>query len=98
MGRHRHEFTTDIGAPQHPDSISKRFVALVRTIDVGDLTLHGLRHTHATHHARHGQEPGIVSERLGHADVAFTVQVYGHALPGLQRETAEAASRLLDGS
>lgn len=40
-------FTTVIGTPQHPDNVSKRFVALVRTIDVRYLTLHGLRHTHA---------------------------------------------------
>ncbi len=38
----------------------------------------------------------MVSERLGHADVAFTLQVYGHVLPGHQREAAEAASGLVD--
>ena len=36
--------------------------------------------------------PRMVSERLGHADVAFTLQVYGHVLPGHQREAAEAAA------
>ncbi len=88
-------FTTVIGTPQHPDNVSKRFTALVRTIDVSYLTLHGLRHTHATHLLAMGKNPRMVSERLGHADVAFTLQVYGHVLPGHQREAAEAAAALL---
>jgi len=89
-------FTTVIGTHQHPDNVSKRFVALVRRIDVKYLTLHGLRHTHATHLLSIGKNPRMVSERLGHADVAFTLQVYGHVLPGHQREAAEAAAGLVD--
>ena len=88
-------FRTVIGTAQHPDNVSKRFTALVRTIDVSYLTLHGLRHTHATHLLAMGKNPRMVSERLGHADVAFTLQVYGHVLPGHQREAAEAAAALL---
>ncbi len=90
-------FTTVIGTHQHPDNISKCFVALVRSIDVKYLTLHGLRHTHATHLLAMGKNPRMVSECLGHADVAFTLQVYGHVLPGHQREAAEAAADLVDG-
>ena len=52
-------FTTVIGTPQHPDNVSKRFVALVRTIEVSYLTLHGLRHTHATHLLAMGKNPRI---------------------------------------
>ena len=89
-------FTTVIGTHQHPDNVSKRFVALVRSVDVKYLTLHGLRHTHATHLLAMGKNPRMVSERLGHADVAFTLQVYGHVLPGHQREAAEAAAELLE--
>ena len=89
-------FTTVIGTPQHPDNVSKRFVALVRTLEVRYLTLHGLRHTHATHLLAMGKNPRMVSERLGHADVAFTLQVYGHVLPGHQREAADAAAGMVD--
>jgi len=91
-------FTTVIGTHQHPDNVSKRFVALVRSVNVTYLTLHGLRHTHATHLLAMGKNPRMVSERLGHADVAFTLQVYGHVLPGHQREAAQAAAALVDSS
>ena len=36
-----------------------------------------------------GAHPHVVSKRLGHASVAFTLQVYSWVLPGQQREAAE---------
>ena len=41
--------------------------------------------------------PKIVSERLGHASVAFTLDTYGHVLPGQQADAAAAVAALLDG-
>jgi integrase len=40
----------------------------------------------------------VVSERLGHASVAFTMSVYQHVLPGMQREAAERMAELILGS
>lgn len=37
----------------------------------------------------------VVSERLGHANIAFTMQVYQHVLPGMQAAAAETFSLLL---
>lgn len=39
-----------------------------------------------------GIHPKIVSERLGHATVAFTLDTYTHVVPGLQ----EVAARTFD--
>jgi hypothetical protein len=36
----------------------------------------------------------VVSERLGHAHIAFTMQTYQHVLPGMQADAALAAERL----
>ena len=36
-----------------------------------------------------------MSERLGHATVAFTMQVYAHAIPGMQADAAAAFSDLV---
>lgn len=88
-------FTSPLGTPHHPDNVSKQFTKLVKTMDIKYLSLHGLRHTHATQMLAAGINPRVVSERLGHADVAFTLQTYGHVLPGQQREAANAAARLL---
>ena len=37
----------------------------------------------------------VVSERLGHANIAFTMHVYQHVLPGMQAAAADAFSLLL---
>lgn len=36
----------------------------------------------------------VVSERLGHAHVAYTIQTYQHLLPGMQADAAEVTERL----
>ena len=53
------------------------------------LRLHELRHTHASQLLKEGVHPKVVSERLGHATVAITLDTYSHVLPGIQRDAAE---------
>jgi integrase len=36
-----------------------------------------------------GEHPKVVSERLGHATVALTLDTYSHLLAGLQEAAAE---------
>jgi site-specific DNA recombinase len=50
--------------------------------------IHDLRHTHATLLLLAGIHPKIVSERLGHASVAITLDIYSHVLPGMQEAAA----------
>lgn len=42
-----------------------------------------------------GVHPKIVSERLGHATVAFTLDTYTHVVPGLQEAAAKAFDEIL---
>jgi integrase len=37
----------------------------------------------------------VVSERLGHANIAFTIETYQHVLPGMQRDAAHAFEALV---
>ncbi len=59
------------------------------------ISLHDLRHTHATLLLKAGVHVKVVSERLGHANVAFTMNVYQHVLPGMQAAAADTFSLLL---
>ena len=59
------------------------------------IRLHDLRHTHASHLLMAGVNVKVVSERLGHASVSFTLDTYGHVMPGQQAEAAAAAAALL---
>ena len=59
------------------------------------LTIHGLRHTHATILLEQGVNPKVVSERLGHASVATTMDIYSHVLPDMQEKAALAIDEAL---
>ncbi len=81
-------FAKPDGSPIHPDLISQTFERLLAKIDLPRIRLHDLRHTHATILLQQGVNPKVVSERLGHASVSFTMDVYQHVLPGMQAQAA----------
>ncbi len=89
-------FAMPDGATWNPDVLTRGFARLVKASDLPRIRLHDLRHTHATHLLAAGVNPKVVSERLGHASVAFTLDVYGHVLPGQQADAAAAAAALVD--
>jgi integrase len=68
----------------------------VTELDLPRVTLHGLRHTWASLALQAGVNPKVVSERLGHATVAFTLDTYSHVMPGIQEDAAARVAALLD--
>jgi integrase len=60
--------------------------------------MYDLRHTAATLLLRAGVHPKVVSERLGHSSVAFTLDVYSASLPDMQEEAAEKLEAMLGGA
>lgn len=89
-------FSNEIGDPIRPHSIGQAFGRLVTTAGVPRIRLHDLRHTHASHLLMAGINVKVVSERLGHASVSFTLDTYAHVMPGQQAEAAAAAASLLE--
>lgn len=81
-------FADALGRPLPPYRVSQRFPALVKRLGLAPLRFHDLRHTHASLLLARGVHPKIVSERLGHASIAITLDTYSHVLPNLQEEAA----------
>ena len=81
-------FAKPDGSPVHPDYISQTFRRVVTKLDVPRIRLHDLRHTHASILLQQGVNAKVVSERLGHSSVAFTMTVYQHVMPGMQAQAA----------
>jgi integrase len=88
-------FTRPDGRPVIPDDISQDFQTIVQKAGLPHLTLHGLRHAHATILLTAGVHPKVVSERLGHSNIAVTMDTYSHVLPGLQEAAAHTVDRCL---
>jgi integrase len=82
------------GTPLQPASFSRSFERLVERSGLPAIRLHDLRHTHATLALAAGLHPKVVSERLGHSTVSLTLDVYSHAVPGMQRDAAEQIAAL----
>ncbi len=88
-------FTDSIGRPQHPETVTTAFRALVSRSGLGHLRLHDLRHTTATLALAAGVPVLDVSEMLGHSSAAVTLSVYGHATEPGPRRVADAMDRAL---
>jgi integrase len=57
--------------------------------------LYDLRHTCATLLLQAGENPKVVSERLGHSTITLTLDVYSHVLPDVQKAATEKLENLL---
>ena len=85
--------TDEFGGPIHPDWFSREFNRIVRSIDVPHSRLHDLRHTYATLALKAGVHPKVVSERLGHANIGVTLDLYSHVVPSIARVGSRADRR-----
>jgi hypothetical protein len=59
-----------------------------------DICFHDLRHTAATLMLQQSIHPKVVQERLGHADIALTLNTYSHVLPNIQEEVVQKLDQL----
>jgi hypothetical protein len=64
---------------------------------LGPFILHDIRHSYATAALTAGIPAKVVSERLGHANIAITMGTYSHVLPGLDAQAAGTVARLILG-
>lgn len=88
-------FTDARGEQVHPHAISQTFERVALRAEVPLIRLHDLRHTHATLLIKAGVPVKVVSERLGHAKAAFTIETYQHVLPGMQADAARTFEQLV---
>jgi integrase len=87
-------FTDGDGDPIHPHALSQAFERIACRAGVPVIRLHDLRHTHGSLLIKEGVPVKVVSERLGHANIAFTIETYQHVLPGMQADAARTYQRL----
>ena len=80
------------GKPLDPSVLTHNFARMVRQAGLEEVRFHDLRHTFASIMLLCGAKPKVISEALGHASVAFTMDVYSHIIDGMQSE----AMALLD--
>ena len=85
------------GGPLHPERFSRTFAEQAARAGLPAIRLHDLRHSWATIALSAGVHPKVVQERLGHAAIAITLDVYSHVTEGLHGDAASLVAGLISG-
>lgn len=88
-------FTYENGEPLRPQYVTRLFDSLRAAADLPEMTLHGLRHMHASLLLASGADTALVSKRLGHSSISITSDIYTHLIGDAARRAAESASALV---
>ena len=80
------------GSPRSPNSVTKEWIRAVRELKLPSISLHALRHTHASQLIASGMDVLTISRRLGHGSPTITLGVYGH----LFSNTDERAAQIIE--
>jgi integrase len=91
LGAARHQndlvFPSEIGTLLNSPNVTRHFKRILKKAEIRtSIRLYDLRHTTATLLLQAGINPKVVSERLGHATIVLTLDVYSHVLPNMQEE------------
>jgi integrase len=78
------------GLPLQPQSLTHHFKRLISRINnLPQVRFHDLRHSHATQLLLAGVHPKVAQERLGHATITTTLDLYSHVTETMQSDAAE---------
>ena len=83
------------GRPIDPDAFGRAFRAAREKVGLESVRLHDLRHAFATMLIDAGTSARVVSDLLGHATVAFTLQTYVHPDEQTAAAAIDRAERLI---
>lgn len=76
------EFTSAIS----PTGLRTRYEKYVKISGVKQIRIHDFRHSHASYLINNGSIPSVVAKRLGHSNVATTLNTYSHLYPSTEEE------------
>ena len=88
-------FTRDNGHFVRFKTLYVHFKAIVKAMGRPEVRLHDVRHTYATLSIQSAVDIKTLSESLGHATVAFTLDVYGHVNEDMRRQAADKLEPLI---
>ncbi len=75
--------------PFNPKRLTARADGAWKRAELDRITLHECRHTYASFMIAAGVNAKALSEYMGHAGIAITLDRYGHLMPGNEEEAAD---------
>ncbi|HZH59522.1 MAG TPA: site-specific integrase [Metabacillus sp.] len=89
-------FDRDDGSPMRLAYPNEKLAALNKKHGLHKITIHGLRHTHASLLFEAGASIKEVQEWLGHSDIQITMNIYTHVTDYLKEQTADKFQRYIE--
>jgi integrase len=84
-------FTSEALTPYDGTNVLKSFRAVLRKAKIREIRFHDLRHSYASWLIANKESLAYVRDQLGHHSIQITVDLYGHLIPG---ENRQAVNRL----
>jgi len=83
-------FCNETGGLMDGDNLRHRaFYAILKASGLRRIRFHDLRHTFASLLLQQGESPVYVKVQMGHSSIAITVDLYGHLIPGGNRQAVD---------
>jgi len=83
-------FCSSTGGLLDPDNLRKQvFKSLLKKAELRRVRFHDLRHTYASLLLQQGESPVYVKEQMGHSSIQVTVDLYGHLIPGGNKQAVD---------
>jgi integrase len=90
-------FTTDKGTALDSRNVTRYLQNHLQRLGLPRQRFHDLRHAFATLMVESGEDLGVVSRILGHANLSTTADVYAHLTPAMLDRAAERMDAILTG-
>ncbi|MBR5959785.1 MAG: site-specific integrase [Clostridia bacterium] len=88
-------FVNEKGGHLVDSTVYRHLKEIVADIGIPETRFHDLRHTYATLAIQSGDDIKTVSENLGHATVAFTLDIYGHVTEQMKESSADRMEKMI---
>ncbi|QED45978.1 site-specific integrase [Cytobacillus dafuensis] len=89
-------FKIEDGTPLRLAYLNEKLNILIKKHNLHPITIHGIRHTHASLLFEAGANIKEVQERLGHADIQMTMNIYTHVTNTLKEQTASKFQKYIE--
>ena len=97
-GQYNLVFTTESGHIMENWRAEKEFRDVVAKAGLTDIHFHQIRHTYAVNSLRAGDDIKTVQANMGHANAAFTLDVYGSFTEKMREDSASRMERFIQSS